>query len=445
MAGMTYLMMFLILILLVVFVPLLLKRFGFPAVVSIMIIGIIVGPNALNVIGHLNQILGRNFPTSQLYHIIDAMGLLGLVFLMSLAGMEVRLNDLKVEKKAILWLTVLTFLIPAITGFFVYLYFKPSDTIGQILYASLFASHSIGIVFPVIRELKIARTRFGIAVLVSTLLTDLASLILLAITVQLKRHSVNGSSVQSISFFDKINPAGWEPLFFSAFFITLVLYIIFFLWAIPILSKFIFKKLHPKDDVRLSFYLFIVLFVVFIGELIGVNIIVGAFVAGMSIVRCKAIHANEKILHQKIEGLGYGLLIPFLFLSIGMKTDLKVLFQAWENAFIVAFTCVGLIGSKVFSGWLAMRISGFTHKKGICAGLMTIPQLSATIAAAAVAMELSIIGKQFFNAIVVLSIVTTIPVPVILKLFITRGKITFDEVKIEDPLNVNSDIEEELL
>jgi Kef-type K+ transport system membrane component KefB len=169
-----------------------------------------------------------------------------------------------------------------------------------------------------------------------------------------------------------------------------------------------------------------------IGEFIGISVIVGAFVAGMAIVRAPGFHDNDRILHQKIEGMGYGFLIPFLFLTIGMNTDLKILFNAWENVAIVVLTFIGLISGKMLSGWLAMRLSGFSHKKGICAGLMTIPQLSATLAAANVALYLKMLSPEFFNAIVCLSVLTTIPVPTLVKYLIVKWKIRFDQ--IEDKL-----------
>jgi Kef-type K+ transport system membrane component KefB len=99
---------------------------------------------------------------------------------MALAGMEVNIRIVLSEKRAVGWLSLLTFAVPAATGYAVYRWFDPSDTIGKWVYASLFASHSVGIVFPVIRELKVTQTRFGVAVLASTVITDIASLILLA-------------------------------------------------------------------------------------------------------------------------------------------------------------------------------------------------------------------------------------------------------------------------
>jgi Kef-type K+ transport system membrane component KefB len=429
MAGLTFLIMFLLLMTLLAVVPQLLRRFHIPAVVAMMLVGIAIGPNALDLIRKLNHFLGRGYPTEQIHVVLDAMGLLGLVFLMALAGMEINLRILLAEKRAVAWLSVLTFAIPAAAGYIAYMIFDPSDAIGKWVYASLFASHSVGIVFPVIRELKVTRTRFGVAVLASTVITDIASLVLLAICIQLKRHEVPGRVAGSISIFDRIDPGMLGPWFPVLFVAVIAVYIALSLWLVPMAARRILARLHPHDDMRLTFFLVGVLAVVFLGELIGVSVIVGAFIAGMAVAGVPAFHDQGRILHRKIEGIGYGFVIPFLFLTIGMKTDLRILFAAWENAAIVIVTLVGLVASKVGSGWLAMRLSGFTNKKGLCAGLMTVPQLSATLAAAAVALQLQMIGPEFFNAIVCLSVATTIPVPTLVKLLILKGRIQFDQVE----------------
>jgi Kef-type K+ transport system membrane component KefB len=429
MTGLTFLIMFLLLMTLVAVVPQLLKRFHIPTVVSMMLIGILIGPNALDLIRHLNHFLGRGYPTDQIYVVLEAVGLLGLVFLMALAGMEVNLRILAAEKRAVFWLSILTFIIPAAAGYLAYWIFEPDDNIGKWVYASLFASHSVGIIFPVIRELKVMRTRFGVAVLASTVITDIASLILLAICIQFKRHEIPGQVAGSISVFDHIDAGLLGPWFPILFVSVISAYIILSLWLVPVVTKWILARLHPHDDMRLTFFLAGVLIVVFVGELIGVSVIVGAFIAGMAIVRAPAFHDQGRILHRKIEGLGYGFVIPFLFLTIGMKTDLSILFAAWENTAIVIVTLIGLVVSKVASGWMAMRLSGFTHKKGLCAGLMTVPQLTATLAAAAVALQLQMIGPAFFNAIVCLSVLTTIPIPTLVKLLIVKGNIQFDQAE----------------
>ncbi len=394
MNSLILLVVFLVIITLIAVIPNLLTRFHIPAVVSIMIIGIIIGPHSIDLIGFINKQMGRGFPDAQLYMVLDAMGLLGLVFLMALAGMETDIRIIRNEKKAVASLSIMTFIIPAVTGYFVYAYFKPYDFIGKLLYASLFASHSVGIVFPIIRELKVVRTRFGIAVLASTIITDVASLILLAICVQLKRHSLtNDKILNSISIFDKLSVEsfGGQYNFITTFMLVVFIFFIIVILILPPILDKIFIKTESTDDKRLTLFLLVVLIIVFLGELIGVSVVVGAFIAGMALVRVKSIHQNNRLLHKKLEGLGYGLLVPFLFLTIGMKTDVAILFSAKQSMAIVLFTVCGLIISKIISGWLALMFAGFNSKKGLCAGLMTVPQLSATLAAAAVGYELNII------------------------------------------------------
>ncbi|HPB33091.1 MAG TPA: cation:proton antiporter, partial [Candidatus Sumerlaeota bacterium] len=253
MGGLTFLIMFLILMAMLSVIPQFLRRYYIPAVVSMIIIGIIIGPNALDLIGKMNVFLGRGYPTAQLHGILEAMGLLGLVFLMALAGMEVDLRIIRAERFAVFWLSFLTFTIPAIAGYFVYDWFMPDDTIGKWVYASLFASHSVGIVFPVIREMNVVHSRFGIAVLASTVITDIASLVLFGLCIQFKRHEIPGRVAGSISIFDHVNLDALGS-FFPVIFIFSILFFMFLVMSLaPIIAKRILGRISPNDDSRITF------------------------------------------------------------------------------------------------------------------------------------------------------------------------------------------------
>lgn len=442
MTGFTFLILFLILIALAAIVPQALRRYHIPHVISLLLVGILIGPNAFDLIGLLATHFARGYPVPQMLATVDGIGMLGLIFLMALAGMEVDLDIVRREKSAVAWLSIVTFAIPAVAGYCVYAVFRPDDMIGKLMYASLFASHSVGVVFPVIREMKISQTRFGVAVLASTVITDMASLILLALCVQLKRHQVP-AEITSISIFDHIPPESLGAAFLPLFLIVVLGYVLLSFWLVPKLGGKLLGKFHDGDEAQITFFLLTVLFVVFVGELIGVSVVVGAFVAGMGLARVKAILRDERALHKRLERIGYGLIIPFLFLSIGMQTDPGLLWAGGSSVAVIVLTVVGLVASKVFSGWLAMRLSGFGNDKGLCAGLMTVPQLSATLAAAAIGKELGILDEQFFNAIVLLAVLTTLPAPILVKLIISRRKITF--TPSEGANGIVSEQEEDLL
>lgn len=426
MASLTFLIIFLVLITLIVLVPLLLRRFQIPSIVAVMLVGIVIGPNALDLVGGLTGLLGTGYPAASIYGVLDSMGLLGIVFLMALAGMEVNLRIVRAEKRAVAWLSVLTFTIPAATGYLVYTIFQPSDTIGSWVYASLFASHSVGVVFATIRDLKVTRTRLGIIVLASTIIADMSSLVLLAVCIQFHRHTEQGGLSAGISLFDRFDPGqlgAWFPVLFLA---VISAFIAMSFWLVPKASRWFYSSIRSDDDAKLTVFLASLLVIAFVGEMIGISVILSSFIGGMALAHARGFPEEAGLLFHKIEGLAYGFFIPFLFLTIGMKTDLGVLLEAWNNAALVAATVVGLVASKVVSGWSALRISGFGNGKAFCAGVMTIPQLDATLAAAAVALQLDMISPAFFNAVVCLSLFTALPAPVVLKLFISKNRIRFD-------------------
>ena len=121
-----------------------------------------------------------------------------------------------------------------------------------------------------------------------------------------------------------------------------------------------------------------------------------------------------------------------------MKTD----FAAFHNSgswMIVVLTVLGLVASKMFSGFAAMRICGFNNAQGVAAGLMTVPQLSATLAAAAIGKDLGLLSENFFNAIIILSIVTTLPIPSLVRAVLACNKKSFEETDYQVPDVVKED------
>jgi len=361
---------------------------------------------------------------------------------MALAGMEADFKLIRSARKPVILLSVLTFLIPAATGYWVYWHFKPDDLPGKLLYASLFASHSVGIVFPVIRELKLSKTRFGAAVLISTVITDVSSIILLAVSVQLYRQWSSQAHMVikgTLSIFDHMNTSLLGNSFTPVFLAIVLIYLAAAMFLVNKAGRWLRKIFNPGEDMLITILLLVILATVLIGELLGINLVVGAFIAGLGL--SKVVKDEDMVLFKRFESIGYGFLIPFLFISIGMKTDFSA-FLHGGNVSIILFTVTGLVVSKVVSGFAAMKLSGFGEAAALGAGLMTVPQLSATLAAAAIGKELGILDPQFFNTIIILAVVTTLPVPSLVRWVIEKGGVSFEDAETEAPLVVR---EEELL
>ena len=268
MSNEAFLILFLILIALMTLVPFFLRRFKIPAIIALLITGMLIGKNGFDLIGHIApwlSFLGSN-PTrieSHAMTLINSLGSLGLLFLMMLAGMEADFKLFKGNRKPVILLSILTFLLPAVSGYLVYQYFKQTDFPGKLLYASLFASHSVGIVFPVIRDLKLTKTFFGAAILISTVITDIASIVLLAVSVQLKKLEIaeNATSSlmpKSLSLFDYLDPKIFGSWFTLFFLMIVLVYFLVVLLVIPRLGGYIVHVLKGEDGAITSF-IFIVL------------------------------------------------------------------------------------------------------------------------------------------------------------------------------------------
>lgn len=433
-------------------IPFVLRKFGIPAVISLLIVGMLIGPTGIGVdlIGMLSKALSflgepgkealtAENTTTSFNMVIDSLGSLGLMLLMALAGMEADFKLIKSVRKPVIILSIMTFLIPAIAGYLVFAHFDPDDLAGKLLYASLFASHSVGIVFPVMRELKLSKTRFGASVLISTVITDIASIILLAVSVQLHRQATNVShSVVSgtLSIFDHLSSDFFGNSFVPVFLIIVLAYLAVSMAAVYFSGKLLTKFFHPGEDVLITFVLLVILATVIIGELLGINMVVGAFIAGLGL--SQVVKQRDMLLFKRMESIGYGFLIPFLFVSIGMETNFGA-FKSSGSWQIVIFTVLGLVISKMLSGYFSMRACGFNNAQGLAAGLMTVPQLSATLAAAAIGKDMGLLSDNFFNAIIILSIVTTLPIPSLVRLVLSCNKRSFEEADVPVPDVVKED------
>ena len=428
-------------------IPFLLRRFKIPMVISLLVAGMLIGPTGLNLVSVLSEPLAfLGTPAvktaSHFNSLVNSLGALGLMLLMALAGMEADFKLIRSARKPVILLSVLTFFIPAVTGYLIYRHFKPDDLPGKLLYASLFASHSVGIVFPVIRELKLSRTRFGAAVLISTVITDVSSIILLAVSVQLYRQWSSQAHMVikgTLSIFDHMSTSILGNSFTPVFLLIVLVYLAAAMFLVNMAGRWLRKIFNPGEDMLITILLLVILGTVLVGELLGINLVVGAFIAGLGL--SKVVKDQDMMLFKRFESIGYGFLIPFLFISIGMKTDFSA-FVSGGNLMIILLTVTGLVLSKVIAGFIAMKCSGFDDAAAFSAGLMTVPQLSATLAAAAIGKELGILEPKFFNTIIILAVVTTLPVPSLVRWVIEKGHVSFEEAEAEAPLVVR---EEELL
>jgi len=382
--------MFFIIVASIFITPILLKKFNIPGITSVMLAGILIGPHCFGLV-EMNEALA-------------IFSEFGAVFLMFLAGMEVDNGTLREEFKKSTVVSLFSLTLPAIGGYFIGKLFG-LDFVGALLYAAIFSSHSVGIVYALMDELNLTKSKFGTTALSATILVDLISLIVLSIIIKMSSNIQNSDIVYYIG--------------------AVILYISVLLLTIPYASKVMFRRCSQLHIKKIHFVLFIILISILAGEVIGLHPIIGAFITGIAVSEALTKEEHDELLNKNLNAIGYGFFIPIFFLTLGISTDITVLTDL-HNIWLVLATIVSASLLKIASGYFSFNLIGYDKIKSLCGGLLTIPKISASLVAASVGLEMGIISREFFVAIVVLSLITSMITPILVKNLVVKYKEAFE-------------------
>ena len=367
------------------------KKFHLPYVVALIIAGILIGPYGLNIItgnGTLEFLAG-----------------IGLIFLMFMAGMDVKLCDLSRLRKQVTLFALLNGLIPFAVGFLIAGYFG-YGLMTSVLLGIIFISSSIAVVIPFLESRGLACSRVGDTVIASTVVEDGLSLILLSLVLQ----SISPTTTLPL------------PVFYLLFFVSLVV----LKYAIPRLEQVLFPKKKKgrdffEDELRFIFVVLLATVVFF--DLIGIHSIIAGFFVGLVLSGT----IRSKVMKDKLHALSYGLFIPIFFIIIGTETDITVFFTATNSLLLIAAIVAGSVLSKLISGYAAARLCGFNSHESRFMASSTIPQLSTTLAVAFVGFEFELLDHQMITALVILSIITTFLGPLLMSRTLNKKKFTWKD------------------
>jgi Kef-type K+ transport system membrane component KefB len=352
------------------------KRLHLPYVVALVVAGIIIGPSVLGIV--------------ELTPPLEFMGSIGIVFLMFMAGLEIRTDILAKARKRLLILVLMNATIPAVVGFAIASFFG-YELLTALVVSTIFVSSSVAIVVPILEMKKLIETEVGAFIIGAVILEDIGSLFLLSLVLQ------------------TADPSTALPLFI---FIPLVIVsVIIFRLILPRIQRWFFRirrRVGYEEDVL--FLLAITIAVAAYFELLGLHAIVAGFLVGLILSG----GIRQEKTRNKLHAITYGLFIPIFLLQIGIETDLTVFLTLGNALALVITITLGLVISKILSGYLAGRLIKLDRKKAFFVGFSTIPQVSTSLAAAFTAYQLGLIDANLQTSIVILSIVTVLLAPVVL-------------------------------
>lgn len=361
-----------------------------PIVVGEIIAGILIGKSGLNLVE----------PTRTL----DFLSQFGFVFLMFLSGLEVSFADLlapaSADKARPRWQRPLP-----LAGAFFGLTLLLATGVGfslsmaglienPILMGLILSTTSLGIVLPVLKERNLLPTSYGQFVLVAALIGDFATLLLLSVTIALIRQG-----------------PGLELLLFGVLFLAFLGLARLGRWAgrIPGLTSLISEFSHATAqlDVRGAFALMIIWVV--LAEALGVEVILGAFLAGalISVSRPRP----DTTLRDKLDVIGFGFFIPLFFIMVGANFDLAALTESPRALLLVPVLVVAAYAVKLLPALLFR--TRLPWRQTWAAGTLLASRLSLIIAASAIALQLQLIRPSVNAAIILVAVVTCTISPIL--------------------------------
>lgn len=350
--------------------PLVAERVRLPGVIGLVVGGLIVGDQGLGA-------LQRAGP-------VEVLGGVGLLYLMFLAGLELDLDVLERHRRSAIGFGLLTFAFPITLGTSSALLLG-FEVPASVLIGSLWASHTL-VAYPIVRRHGLAGDPAVAATVGATVITDTLALLVLAVI---------AGGVES-------GGLGWSLVLRLG--PGLLLLIGFSAWILPRLAAWFFRGLGQERILRFLFVLAGFLASSVLAELVGVEGIVGAFMAGLALNR---LVPNGGALMQRVEFVGSALLIPIFLISVGMLVDLRVVADPGTIGLAAVFAGVAIAG-KWLAAWLAGRLFGFGPSQITVMFSLSAAQAAATLAATVVAFDLGLFGEQVVNAVLVVILVTVV-------------------------------------
>ncbi|HIS28770.1 MAG TPA: cation:proton antiporter [Candidatus Avamphibacillus intestinigallinarum] len=374
--------------------PIILGKLKVPPIIGPIIAGIIVGPNGL-------EILARDST-------IELLGTVGLLFIMFIAGLELDLDGFKKYRNRSILFGLLTFSIPLALGILLGLWLD-LGILSSILFGTIFSSHTL-LGYPAISQLGIAKNKAVTTVVGGTLITDSLAMLFLAV--------ITGAAEGNLSF------GFWAFLIISVTVFTLVI-----LLLTPYISKWFFKRSNNNGTLEFNFVLTVLFVAGAISLFVGLEPIIGAFLAGLALNRYIYEHGP---LMNRIRFTANALFIPFFLLSVGMLMDLRVLMTSPQTLLVILLISIVAIGSKLLASWLTCKIYGYSRIEGnIMFGLSTT-HAAATLAITLVGYRFGLIDQEIINAVIIIILVTCIMGPYLCekygkKLALSRNNAAKDE------------------
>jgi Kef-type K+ transport system membrane component KefB len=359
-----------------------------PSVVVEILAGIVLGPSVLGWV--------------EIDQAVEVLATIGLAFLLFLAGLEIEFHKLRGRPLALASLGyVCSFALALVAA-------VALDAVGlaeaPLLVAIVLTATSLGIVVPVLKDSAEIESSFGQLVVAAASIADFGAIVLLSLFFS---REATGTST-------KLLLLGGLAILAGAIGVALAGAE---RWAR--LTSLLLRLQDTTAQIRVRGAVVLLVGFAAIAEHLGLEVILGAFVAGAVLT---IVDRDHEMTHPqfrlKLEGAGYGIFVPVFFVASGVRFDLDALTSSSSTiARVPVFLCALLLARGVPA--LLYRPAIGTRRTAVAA-LLQATSLPFIVAATQIGMELGTISAATGAALVGAGILSVLLFP-LAALTVLRG------------------------
>jgi Kef-type K+ transport system membrane component KefB len=357
----------------------LVPRLRLPSVVFEIVLGIIIGPSVLGWV--------------ELDATIEVLALIGLAYLLFLAGLEIDFSRLRGR---LLKLAMVGWVVSFAIAIVVSLGLKAADLVQTpLLVAIILCATSLGVIIPVLKDVGELSTKFGQLVLAAASIADFGAVLLLSF------------------FFSGEGGPGSTAILLGVFLGLLA--ITFVVVRTAERSRAIEQDLLAQQDssaqIRVRAAMVLMIAFVALAEGLGLEVILGSFAAGALL---SLLDPDQRMTHPqfrvKLEAIGFGFFIPVFFVTAGIRFDLDALLAEPANLIMVPIFLAALLAVR---GLPAILYRGFVgERRAAIAGVLQATSLPFIVAATTIGMDLGLMDAAEASALIAAGLASVLIFPI---------------------------------
>jgi Kef-type K+ transport system membrane component KefB len=355
-------------------------RINQSAIVGIIVMGIIFGPSLLNWITYDS--------------FVETLAHIGAIVLLFTVGLEFQIKE--ITKVKYLLIALFGVLIPWGAGYLIASAFD-FDFKAAIFIGTALTATSIAITANVLSEMGKLQTGAAKAIIAAAVIDDILGLMALSVSEGIVSGDISAG-----------------PLM-----LTLGKAIGFIIIG-GLVGQFVLRKLicrlddskvcHMYPESVFIFAIMVAFFYAMAAEAVGLSGIVGSFLAGASFAGIKLEKGyifREGAHHLQI------IFGAIFFTSLGVIINLRE-FSMSMMVFTLVLTVVALL-SKLIGCGITAKLSGYNWRDSIAIGTGMAPRGEVAMIIALIGLSQGLVNQGAYTAVILMSLITTIIVPILLK------------------------------